>query len=74
MTTLTYKGYDGYVEFDDERSLFHGEVLGIRDVVTFQSRNAEETEAAFRASVDDYLDFCTKQGEAPCGSASAGTP
>ena len=24
---LEYKGYTGYVEFDDENDIFHGEVL-----------------------------------------------
>jgi len=29
-------GYSGTVRFDDEAEIFHGEVLGLRDVVTFQ--------------------------------------
>ena len=38
--------------------LFHGEVIDLRDVVTFQGRSVEELEEAFRDSVDDYLQFC----------------
>jgi predicted HicB family RNase H-like nuclease len=53
------------VEFDDERGLFHGEVSGIRDVVTFQGRSVKELHAAFENSVDDYLVFCKKRGEEP---------
>jgi len=33
---LSYKGYTGHIEFDDEAGLFHGEVLDKKDVVTFQ--------------------------------------
>ncbi len=59
---LTYESYTGHVEFDDEAGLFHGEVLGTRDVVTFQGRSADEIEEACRDSVDDYLAFCAERG------------
>lgn len=62
---LRYKGYAGHVEFDDEAGIFHGEVLGLRDVVTFQGTSVDELEEAFRESVDDYLQFCEERGEAP---------
>jgi predicted HicB family RNase H-like nuclease len=62
---LQYKGYKGRVEFDDEAGLFHGEVIDLRDVVTFQGTSVEELEEAFRDSVDDYLEFCEDRGEEP---------
>lgn len=62
---LTYRGYTGHVEFDDEARLFHGEVLDTRDVITFQGRTVDEIETAFRESVDDYLSFCAERGEEP---------
>ena len=62
---LDYKGYTGRVEFDGESSLFHGEVLDTRDVITFQGTTVDELEQAFRDSVDDYLEFCSERGEEP---------
>jgi predicted HicB family RNase H-like nuclease len=62
---LTYKGYTGHVEYDDTAGLFHGEVLDLRDVITFQGKSVEEIEQAFRESIDDYLEFCEQKGEAP---------
>ena len=62
---MEYKGYSGHVAFDDERGVFHGEVLGLRDVVTFQGKSVAELRKAFRESVDDYLDFCRQRGEDP---------
>jgi predicted HicB family RNase H-like nuclease len=62
---LTYKGYTGHVEYDDTAGVFHGEVLDLRDVITFQGRSVEEIEEAFRESVDDYLDFCQQKGDEP---------
>jgi predicted HicB family RNase H-like nuclease len=62
---MAYKGYTGKVEYDDEARLFHGEVINLRDVITFQGTSVEELRQAFRDSVDDYLEFCTVRGEAP---------
>lgn len=62
---MIYKGYRAAIRFDDEADVFHGEVIGLRDVVTFQGRSVEEVKAAFRESIDDYLDFCASRGEAP---------
>lgn len=62
---MKYKGYSGIVEFDDEAKLFHGEVLGLRDVITFQGTSVEELETAMRESVDFYLDWCTERGKVP---------
>jgi predicted HicB family RNase H-like nuclease len=60
-----YKGYSGHVEYDDEARIFHGEVVGIKDVVTFQGTTVDELEQAFRDSVDDYLAFCKTREEEP---------
>jgi predicted HicB family RNase H-like nuclease len=62
---LAYKGYTGRAEYDDESGLLHGEVIDLRDVVTFQATSVAELEAAFRDSIDDYLEFCKERGEEP---------
>jgi predicted HicB family RNase H-like nuclease len=62
---LKYKGYTGHVEYDDEAGVFHGEVLDLRDVITFQGKSVEELEQTFRESIDDYLEFCGERGEKP---------
>lgn len=62
---MTHKGYSGNVWFDDEADIFHGEVMGLRDVVTFQGSTVDEVKRAFRESVDDYLAFCAERNESP---------
>jgi hypothetical protein len=57
---MKYKDYIGHVVYDEEAKIFHGEIIGINDVVTFQSKTIEDLEDAFRGSVDDYLEFCRK--------------
>ena len=62
---MQYKGYVGKVEFDDEATTFHGEVINTRDVITFEGATAAELKKAFRDSVEDYLAFCQERGEEP---------
>lgn len=65
MTMLSYKGYLGQIEFDEEAEILHGEVVNTRDVITFQGKSVSEVKRAFHESVDDYLEFCRSRGEAP---------
>jgi len=62
---LEYKGYNALVRFDADAGILHGEVLHLRDVVTFQGKTVDEVVQAFHDSVDDYLDFCAERGEEP---------
>ncbi|WP_374624955.1 type II toxin-antitoxin system HicB family antitoxin [Devosia sp.] len=62
---MHYKGYEAAVEFDEEAELFHGEVLNLRDVVTFQGTSAAELKQAMADSVEDYLAFCRERAEEP---------
>lgn len=62
---MEYKGYIGKVEIDDEAGILHGEVINIRDVITFEGTSVDELQKAFHESVDDYLAFCAERGESP---------
>lgn len=62
---MHYKGYLGHVEYDDEAKIFHGEVVGLKDIITFQGKSVKELEKAFHDSVDDYLTWCKERGEKP---------
>ena len=65
MSVLTYKGYQGHYEYDPDADIFHGDILHINDVVTFQSRTQEGLRAAMEESVECYLEFCADQGKTP---------
>ncbi len=62
---MEYKGYIGKVEFDDEAGLFHGEIINLRDVITYAGESVQELRQAFQASIEDYLAFCAERGETP---------
>ena len=65
MTIMHCKGYKAVVEYNEDAELFHGEVIDMRDVVTFQGRSVDELKKAFSDSIDDYLVFCAERGEEP---------
>ncbi len=62
---MKYKGYTGRAEYDDEAKIFHGEVLGLRDIIAFQADNAKDIEQEFHISVDVYLEWCKERNEKP---------
>ena len=62
---IEYKGYFAKVEYDDDADVFHGEIINLRDVITFEGETVKELKQAFQDSVDDYLAFCAERGEAP---------
>ena len=65
MNTMSYKGYQAIVAYDEDAEIFHGEVVNLRDVITFQGKSVKELKKAFADSVEDYIDFCAQRGEAP---------
>ena len=62
MNRLHHNEYEAVVSFDEEAALFHGEVVDLRDVVTFQSRTVAGLEQAFADSIADYVAFCQRCG------------
>ena len=62
---MTYKGYTGFTEKDDEAGIWFGRVIGIRDVITFKAETMEQARKEFEISVDDYLEFCQELNREP---------
>lgn len=62
---LRYQNYTGIVEYDPNGKIFTGEVIGVRDLITFQGRTPEEIEQSFRAAADFYLEMCLQDGGSP---------
>ncbi len=62
---MKYKGYIGRVIYDDEAKIFHGQVIGLKDIITFQGESVKEIDQAFHDSIDDYLSWCKERGEKP---------
>ena len=65
MNILRYKGYVAVFDFDPDIKLFHGDVMGIQDVVTFQGASVSELEDALKDSLEEYFSVCNKTGKKP---------
>ena len=62
---MTYKGYLGKVEYDDENKIFSGEVINTRAVITFAGSSVNDLESEFKASIDDYIAWCKEDAVEP---------
>ena len=51
---IRYKGYIGKVTYDSNLKVFHGDVVGLRHVITFEGTTPEEIEQSFKDAIDDY--------------------
>ena len=52
--TIEYKGYVGSVEFSENDSVFFGQIMGIRGLISYEGTTAEELINDFHGAVDDY--------------------
>lgn len=56
---IHYKGYEISKEWDEEAQLFHGRILHINDVITFQGKTNEEYLEDVREGIRDYEEWNT---------------
>lgn len=63
MKTITYKGYQASVEFDN--GSLYVKVLHIDDVLIAECDKASDAEAAAQELIDDYLQDCKEEGRDP---------
>lgn len=70
MTAIVkYRGFYGSIEASPEDGCLYGRLLYIQPLVNYEGLTVPDTEAAFRAAVDDYLADCERHGlkpEQPC--------
>jgi predicted HicB family RNase H-like nuclease len=62
---MTYKGYTGVTEVDEESGDLFGTVIGLRDVITFLGKTVDEARKSFEQSIDHYLKSCQESGRKP---------
>ncbi len=65
MSMMNYKGFSARIEYSDEDGCFIGRVAGIQDVIGFHGQSVAKLRAAFKESIDDYLETCARVGKQP---------
>lgn len=54
---LEYLGYTARLEYSSEDGCYFGRLEGINGLVNFEGETPEAAEAAFRESVEDYIEY-----------------
>ena len=62
---LEYKNYFATVHFDADDEVFHGKIIGINDLVSFEGTTVKDLKIAFHEAVEDYLETCKELGKEP---------
>jgi predicted HicB family RNase H-like nuclease len=70
MNMMTVDGYKARIEYDAEKDMFRGEVLGLNGGADFWGKNPKELRAEFRKSLQVFLDVCREKGIEPRRSYS----
>lgn len=62
---LKYKEYYADVHFSAEDDVFYGQIVGINDLVNFESDSVKGLKKNFKEAVEDYLELCKKLNKDP---------
>jgi predicted HicB family RNase H-like nuclease len=62
---MIYKGYHGSVHFDADEKVLYGKLEFIRDLVTYEAKDAVSLIDEFEKAVDSYLALCKKVNKEP---------
>lgn len=65
---LKYKEYLGTVSFNNEDQCLYGKVIGIDDLVSYESDSVSGLKKAFETAVEDYLESCKSVNKSPLKS------
>lgn len=62
---LSYKKYNGTVEYSDEDECLFGKVIGIKSLISYEGTSVQELKKDFENTIDEYLADCKARGIEP---------
>lgn len=62
---LSYKNYNGTVEYSKEDRCLFGKVIGIKSLLSYEGDSVRELEQDFQNVVDEYLADCKERSVEP---------
>lgn len=62
---LSYKNYNGTVEYSREDECLFGKVIGIKSLLSYEGQSVQELEQDFKTVIDEYLQDCKENNIEP---------
>ncbi|MCM1542060.1 MAG: type II toxin-antitoxin system HicB family antitoxin [Blautia sp.] len=62
---LSYKNYNGTVEYSREDGCLFGKVVGIKSLLSYEGNSVIELEQDFQNVIDEYLEDCRERNMEP---------
>lgn len=62
---LSYKNYNGTVEYSKEDNCLFGKVVGVKSLLSYEGDSLKELEENFRTVLNEYLEDCQKRNVEP---------
>ncbi len=62
---LSYKNYNGTVEYSKEDNCLFGKVIGIKSLLSYEGDSVKELEQDFQDVIDEYLADCKERNVEP---------
>ena len=62
---LSYKNYNGTVEYSKEDDCLFGKVVGVRSLLSYEGESIKELKADFQRVIDEYLADCGERNVEP---------
>jgi predicted HicB family RNase H-like nuclease len=62
---LSYKNYNGTVEYSNEDKCLFGKVIGLKSLLSYEGSSVQELEKDFQSVIDEYLQDCAERGVKP---------
>ena len=62
---LSFKNYNGTVEYSKEDKCLYGKVVGIKSLLSYEGTSLEELKNCFQSAINEYLEDCKKRNVHP---------
>lgn len=62
---LSYKNYNGSVEYSEEDECLFGKVIGLKSLISYEGNSVQELKQEFENAIDEYLVDCKERGVEP---------
>ena len=62
---LSYKNYNGTVEYSKDDDCLFGKVVGVRSLLSYEGESIKELKADFHRVIDEYLADCGERNVEP---------